>query len=85
MSDSAHLKPDHSHLENADWDYDWQQPCFLALREREESKIPQRLLEANAAIQARLSRLEPWPDGREMTALNEAVQALRELRKRYPL
>ena len=65
-------------------DYDWQVACFEAFSERDEEKIPQRIRDANAAIQARLSRLEPWPDGREITALNEAVQRLRELRNQYP-
>jgi hypothetical protein len=65
-------------------DYDWQVACFEAFRERDEKKIPERIRDANAAIQARLSRLEPWPDGREMTALNEAVQRLRELRNQFP-
>jgi hypothetical protein len=66
------------------FDYDWQEACFKALREKEEQKIPERIREANAAIQTRLSRLEPWPDGREMQALNEAVQELRALRSRFP-
>jgi hypothetical protein len=35
------------------------------------------------AIQSRLSRLEPWPDGQEMAALNEAVQGLRWLRTKF--
>ena len=64
-------------------EYDWQEACFRALREKDEEKIPERLREANTAIQARLSRLEPWPDGREMTALNEAVQGLRALKNRH--
>jgi len=64
-------------------EYDWQGACFAALRERDPAKIPQRLRKADEAIQSRLSRLEPWPDGREMTALNEAVQGLREIRTRF--
>jgi hypothetical protein len=63
--------------------YDWQGPCFAAMRERDPAKIPEQLRKANEAIQMRLSRLEPWPDGREMTALNEAVQGLREVRTRF--
>jgi hypothetical protein len=69
--------------EEENLDYQWQEACFRALRERDEQKVPERLREANAAIQERLSRLEPWPDGREMTALNEAVQRLHELRNKY--
>jgi len=63
--------------------YDWQGPCFEALRESDPAKISERLRRADEAIQARLSRLEPWPDGREMTALNEAVQGLREIRTKF--
>jgi hypothetical protein len=63
--------------------YDWQGPCFAALRERDPAKIPEQLRRADRAIQARLSRLEPWPDGLEMTALNEAVQRLQEMRLRF--
>jgi len=63
--------------------YDWQGPCFEALREHDSAKIPERLRRADEANQARLSRLEPWPDGREMTALNEAVQGLREIRTKF--
>jgi len=63
--------------------YDWQPACYAALREIDPAKIGEVLREANEAIQRRLSRLEPWPDGREMTALNEAVQGLRELRHRF--
>lgn len=62
--------------------YDWQGPCLEALRERDPAKIPERLRRADEAIQSRLSRLEPWPDGREMTALNQAVQGLRQVRTR---
>jgi hypothetical protein len=62
--------------------YDWQGPCLEAVRERDPAKIPERLRRADEAIQSRLSRLEPWPDGREMTALNQAVQALRQVRSR---
>lgn len=62
--------------------YDWQTACFAALNEKDPSKIPVLLRMANGAIQQRLSRLEPWPDGREMDALNEAVQGLRVLRER---
>lgn len=63
--------------------YDWQHACFEALRERDPVKIPERVLQADLAIQSRLSRLEPWPDGREMAALNEAVQGLRRLRTKF--
>ncbi len=63
--------------------YDWQPPCLAALREQYPAKIPQLLRDANDAIQRRLSRLEPWPDGREMTALNDAVRGLRSLRDRF--
>jgi hypothetical protein len=66
------------------FDYDWQEACCKALHEKDEEKIPERIREANAAIQDRLSRLEPWPDGREMQALDEAVQQLRALRSRFP-
>jgi hypothetical protein len=63
--------------------YEWQVACFAALKESDPAKISELLQEANKAIQRRLSRLEPWPDGREMTALNEAVQALRAHRDRW--
>jgi len=62
--------------------YDWQGPCAEVLRERDPAKTPELLRRADEAIQSRLSRLEPWPDGREMTALNHAVQALRRVRSR---
>lgn len=62
--------------------YDWQTACFAALNEQDPSRVPVVLRMANDAIQLRLSRLEPWPDGREMDALNEAVRGLRVLRDR---
>jgi hypothetical protein len=62
--------------------YEWQTACFAALNEKDPGKVPVLLRMANDAIQQRLSRLEPWPDGREMDALNEVVQALRVLRER---
>jgi len=61
--------------------YDWQEACALAMQEKDPAKIPGRVRAANEAIQRRLSRIEPWPDGREMRLLNEAVQSLRALRK----
>jgi hypothetical protein len=62
--------------------YDWQEACYLAIHETDAAKIPGRVRTANEAIQRRLSRIEPWPDGREMRLLNEAVQSLRALRNR---
>jgi hypothetical protein len=62
--------------------YDWQEACYLAIHEKDPAKIPGRVRTANEAIQRRLSRIEPWPDGREMRLLNEAVQSLRALRNR---
>jgi hypothetical protein len=62
--------------------YDWQEACYLAIHETDPAKIPGRVRAANEAIQRRLSRIEPWPDGREMRLLNEAVQSLRALRNR---
>jgi hypothetical protein len=63
--------------------YDWQEACYAAIEETDPAKIPERLRNANEAIQRRLSRIEPWPDGREMRLLNEAVQSLRALRIRH--
>jgi hypothetical protein len=65
--------------------YDWQMACFAAVSEKDPSRMAGMLRAANAAIQQRLSRLEPWPDGQEMDALNEAVRALQVLRERSEL
>jgi hypothetical protein len=82
MSDDATPKPSEGRAFDGRPIYDWQTACFAALNEQDPSKVPVLLRMANDAIQQRLSRLEPWPDGREMDALNEAVQALRVLRER---
>jgi hypothetical protein len=82
MSDDATPKPSDERVFDEPAIYDWQTACFAALKEKDPSKVPVLLRTANDAIQQRLSRLEPWPDGREMDALNEAVQALRVLRER---
>lgn len=67
-----------------DWNlYEWQEACCAAMQEDDPGKIAERVRGANAAIQRRLSRIEPWPDGREMRLLNEAVQSLRELQNRF--
>ena len=83
MSDDATSKPPDERAFDEPPIYEWQTACFAALNEKDPSKIPVLLRMANDAIQQRLSRLEPWPDGREMTALNEAVQGLRLLRDKY--
>ena len=82
MSDDGTSKPSDGRVFDEPAIYDWQTACFAALNEKDASKIPVLLRMANDAIQRRLSRLEPWPDGREMDALNQAVQALRVLRER---
>jgi hypothetical protein len=66
-----------------DWNlYEWQEAYCAAIQEDDPGKIVERVRSANAAIQRRLSRIEPWPDGREMRLLNEAVQGLRVLQNR---
>jgi hypothetical protein len=82
MSDDATSKPSDQRVFDEPPSYEWQTACFAALNETDPGKMPVLLRMANDAIQQRLSRLEPWPDGREMDALNEAVQALRVLRER---
>jgi hypothetical protein len=82
MSDDLTSKPSHERVFDEPPIYDWQTACFAALNEKDPGKVPVLLRMANDAIQQRLSRLEPWPDGREMDALNEVVQALRVLRER---
>jgi hypothetical protein len=82
MNDDATPKPAKERVFDERPIYDWQTACFAALNEKDAGKVPALLRLANDAIQQRLSRLEPWPDGREMDALNEAVQALRVLRER---
>jgi hypothetical protein len=81
MSDDATAKPTDERVFDEQAIYDWQPACFAALNEKDPSKVPVLLRAANDAIQQRLSRLEPWPDGREMDALNQVVQALRVLRE----
>jgi hypothetical protein len=82
MSDDATSKPSGERVFDEPPSYEWQTACFAALNEKDAGKVPVLLRMANDAIQQRLSRLEPWPDGREMDALNEVVQALRVLRER---
>jgi hypothetical protein len=82
MNDDATLKPSQERVFDEAPSYEWQTACFAALNEKDPGKVPVLLRMANAAIQQRLSRLEPWPDGREMEALNEVVQALRVVRER---
>lgn len=80
MSDDATSRASNGRVFDDRPMYDWQTACFAALNEQDPSRIPVVLRMANDAIQRRLSRLEPWPDGREMDALNEAVRGLRVLR-----
>jgi hypothetical protein len=82
MNDDATLRPAKERVFDEQPIYDWQTACFAALNEKDPGKVPALLRRANDAIQQRLSRLEPWPDGREMDALNEVVQALRVVRER---
>jgi hypothetical protein len=82
MNDDATSKPGKERVFDERPIYDWQTACFAALNEKDPGKVAVLLRMANDAIQQRLSRLEPWPDGREMDALNEVVQALRVVRER---
>jgi hypothetical protein len=82
MSDDGTSQPPDERFFDEPPIYDWQPACFAALNEKDPSKLPVLLRMANDAIQQRLSRLEPWPDGREMEALNQVVQALGVLRER---
>jgi hypothetical protein len=82
MSDDATQKASNQRVFCEKPIYDWQMACFAALSEKDPDRLTGMLRTANAAIQQRLSRLEPWPDRQEMDALNEAVQALQVLRER---